>query len=134
MTPVEPVVGMEFYAGADPVARKVVRVDERHVVYLDGDDFKWRMRRAQFRSEQKFGRLHPVLWTVGPGERTNGTGRLCWSVLARHAPRGDGYYWGSDTADSIAHFAALYPTKAAAHAAGVAFGWERPVARRVVRK
>lgn len=144
---IEPVVGMEyrFFGGK----RTVVAVSASLVSAAGTDAVpSYEMRRYSFIHAQTFGALHVVLWTVGPadepGELKQRLGWWCpggeravdfgsyfpvypFDPDAFAAPRNYGRRQATERA-----LVALWPTKAAALAAGKAHGWEKPVARRVV--
>ena len=134
--PVEPVVGMEFYVEDEPWPYKVARVLAGAILCTNADPLRHGeidcySRNFWIRWQEK-GRLRPVLWTVGPSERPYT--RLCHDddrgeyrdVFCMHTP--------CKCREGCRNYVALWPTKAAALAAGKAYGWSEPVARRVVRR
>ena len=75
----------------------------------------------------------PALWTVGPSDERNGTN----SRLGRYQELSGNWRWAcvyKKIRGNAYMRICAWPTRAAALAAGKAFGWSEPVARRVVRK
>ncbi len=119
--PVEPVVGMTFEVGGATFA--IFHVTPHAAHYHDPDGMPWSIARDSWLREQEAGLLHVVLWTVGPsGDKSRRLG--VW------ASRVDAVWRGTRYKENTG----LWPTRDAALAAGRAFGWSEPVARRVVRR
>lgn len=139
--PVAPVVGMEFddwdgdrctvhKVKGSALSVNVLRSDYRYTVFRHG----WDKYVAS-------GSIRPVLWTVGPGKGE--TWEESFVILTDDDQRlgiarvADDYWLSSlhkSWRGSANYMVMAYPTRAAALAAGRAFGWTRPVARRVVRR
>lgn len=134
--PVEPVAGMEFtFAGEREALNAITRITTKRVYYTFAADglmlndcsslYYWRV-------SQDYGDVLPVLWTVGPSERPYT--RLCHyddrgeyrDVFCMHTP--------AKCREGCRNYVALWPTRAAALAAGKAFGWSEPVARMVTMR
>ena len=129
--PVEPVVGMEYDSRlTDEPARYVVKAIDRDIIWsrhMLGDE-QFVVTATMWREDVLLGRILPVLWTVGPRDRRT---RLRAGELAVTCSQGGE---GPAGCARCRNLLMLYPTRAAALAAGKAFGWSEPVARRVVRK
>ena len=114
--PVAPVVGMEFYFRGEAALHTIARITSKRVYYAfaaeGGAMFRDCSSLYYWMHSQAYGDVRPVLWTVGPKDSVARLGIV----------------------DGDAGDIALWPTRDAALAAGRAFGWERPVARRVVRR
>ena len=140
--PVAPVVGMEFddwdgdrctvhKVKGSALSVNVLRSDYRYTVFRHG----WDKYVAS-------GSIRPVLWTVGPGkgETWEEAGALITDDEQRLGVyvRATGDHWLGTVHKSCRgddnYMILAYATKPAALAAGRAFGWKRPVARRVVRR
>ena len=132
--PVEPVVGMEYDGLPLGLFQRcrIVAMTLRTVTYQPSDEDALTLTVARADFMRWWPRCAPVLWTVGPSEQP-------YTRLCHDDERGEyrDVFWMHTPCkcrEGCRRYVALWPTRAAAIAAGKAFGWSEPVARRVVRK